>query len=318
MTSRSFAPSPAMSAMTFCSFGLRTTSSRSRSTGFFARADDGAPLALEPPEQRVGEAPHEHVVARAVALAREELAPRRPARPRAASRAGSWRETARSSAPGRATRSSRRRRRRRWRRASPALRDQTNTWGTSRMRRPVGPPRRCTSSSARIRWSPSILPRARPSSRCLGRLRKSAALAAGGDGALDVRRVALGRARAERVEPAAPHRLEQPEPQVVREADLGQVVALGEVVEREEVDERQVAQDVDDRPARVRLAHRARPGLVDLDALEEAVGTPTRAAGSDRTRRADGRRSWEDRRSLPSERRTPAGAARRTSSRSSR
>ena len=51
-------------------------------------------------------------------------------------------------------------------------------------------------------------------------------------------------------------------------------MALGQVVEREEVDERQVAQDVDDGAARVGLAHGARPRLVDLDALEEALVEP--------------------------------------------
>ena len=64
---------------------------------------------------------------------------------------------------------------------------------------------------------------------------------------------------AQRVEPAAAHRLQDPEAEIVGEPDLRQVVALGQVVEREEVDGREVAKDVDDRAARVGVAHGASP-----------------------------------------------------------
>ncbi len=108
-----------------------------------------------------------------------------------------------------------------------------------------------------------------------------------GNGAHEVGGVAVHGARAQRVEPAAPHRLEDPEPQLVGEPDLRQVVALGQVVEREEVDGGEVAQDVDDRAARVGVANRAGPRVVDLDALEEtAVDPPEERVGLVRGERA--------------------------------
>ena len=94
------------------------------------------------------------------------------------------------------------------------------------------------------------------------------------DGTLEIAHVRIGAPRSHRVEPAAPHRLEDPEAEVVREADLRQLVALRQVVEREEVDERQIAQDVDDGAASIGVADGARPRLVDLDALEEAMVDP--------------------------------------------
>ena len=181
-------------------------------------AEDGAPLALEAPQQRVRQAPHEHVVARAVALAREKLA-------QVDRLAGAQRRVA---AVGEKLRD-------RAHLAGPLRGAEDGVDGARACAAPRCATRRtpagragCAARSAAARraaracrWSPSIRPRPLPSSRCGGRLRKSAALAARGHGALEVRRVALGRARAQRVEPAAPHRLEDPQAEVVREADWG-------------------------------------------------------------------------------------------------
>ena len=78
-------------------------------------------------------------------------------------------------------------------------------------------------------------------------------------------------ARRQRVEPAAAHRLQDPQPEIVREAHLRQVQALGQVVQREEVDEGEVALDVDDRPSRVGVTNRLRPLFVDFDVLEKPL-----------------------------------------------
>ena len=77
-------------------------------------------------------------------------------------------------------------------------------------------------------------------------------------------------ARKERVHPALAERVQDPEAEVVDEADLGERVALGEVVERQEIDEVQVPEHVDHRPARREIAHRGGPGFVHLDLVEEA------------------------------------------------
>ena len=108
-----------------------------------------------------------------------------------------------------------------------------------------------------------------------------------GHDAHQIGRVALGSPRSHGAEPSARHRLEDPQAQVVGEANLRQVVALGQVVEREEVDEREVAQHVDDRAPGVGLAHGARPRVVDLDALEEATVDP----GEERVRLVRGERT---------------------------
>ena len=113
------------------------------------RADDRAALALQAPEQRVRQAPHEHVVARAAALLAQELAHvdrLARAQRRVAAVAHELRDH-RSGLAGplgraeeRVDRVGRVRR--------PALRDHTNTCGTSTTR---ALNRRCASSSARTR-----------------------------------------------------------------------------------------------------------------------------------------------------------------------
>ena len=76
-------------------------------------------------------------------------------------------------------------------------------------------------------------------------------------------------ARQNGVEPALAHRVQDPEPEIVDETDLRELVALREVVEGEEVDEVQAAQHVDDRAALRQRAHLAHPGFVDLNGVEE-------------------------------------------------
>src|SRR5206468_1602051 len=61
---------------------------------------------------------------------------------------------------------------------------------------------------------------------------------------------------------------------VVRELDLREREALRQVVERQEVDEREVPERIDDRPPRVRIANGGGPRFVDLDVLEETLIEP--------------------------------------------
>jgi hypothetical protein len=65
---------------------------------------------------------------------------------------------------------------------------------------------------------------------------------------------------------------------VVRVPDPWQPEAPRQVVEREQVEERDVAQDVDDRPALGGGANRVLPGLVDPDVPEEPLGERIGAA----------------------------------------
>lgn len=78
----------------------------------------------------------------------------------------------------------------------------------------------------------------------------------------------------ERVQPAAAHRLEHPQPEIVGEVDLGELVALGQVVEGEEIDRREIPEDVDHSAARLGAPHRPGPRLVDLNVLEEPMVRP--------------------------------------------
>jgi hypothetical protein len=64
-------------------------------------------------------------------------------------------------------------------------------------------------------------------------------------------------------------RAERAEVLIVDVTHLGQGEAAGQVIEREEVDEVQVAQDVNDGAALRDLADRLHPGLVDLNPIEE-------------------------------------------------
>ena len=248
-----------MSAMIFCSLGLRMTSSRRRSAGLRTAPRIDAPLALQPPQERVGQATDEDS-SRAPRLRRsprEKLAQidrlagaqRRVAAVRQKLRGRS--ELTRATALGPKTASMA---------LVPALPRRCATRRTPAGRAGWGGrSRRCTSQKS----AHEVVALDAPAPACLarrrgGRLRNSAALPPELDRALEVGRVALGGARAKGVEPPAAHRLEDPEAQIVGEAHVRQPVALGEVVEREEVDERQAAKNVDDRAAGVGLAHGAR------------------------------------------------------------
>ena len=75
----------------------------------------------------------------------------------------------------------------------------------------------------------------------------------------------------QRVETATAQRVEEPNAQVVREANRGEIELLDQVVEREEVDERKVAEHVDDRASRLRISHRIGPSWVDGDVAKETI-----------------------------------------------
>ena len=168
-----------------------------------------------------------------------------------------------------------------------ALFDHTNTWGTSRIgsfasaaaarraraqivalahaaarTRPAVRPRRAGSAAASRRAPPS-----RPPSR-----------ACASSSAVPPR--AGGR---ERGEPALAHRLEHPQPEVVGEADRRQAVALGQVIEREEIEEGKVAKDVDDRAARRGLARRGKPRTRRPRCARRSADRRTQAADWART-----------------------------------
>ena len=173
MTRRAWLPSPAMSVMTLCSLGLRMTSSRRRSAGF-RRGPTMARRSRCSRRSSVYVSRRTSTSSLAPSPSRRKNSPTSTGSP---ARSVAWRRLARNCAtvlicPGHSLEP---------KRASialgaltPALRDQTKTWGTSSTGLSV---LRCTSMTARTRWSPSILPRARPSSRCLGLLRKRTALA---------------------------------------------------------------------------------------------------------------------------------------------
>ena len=282
------APSPAMSAMIFCRRGLRNDLLAQAVGRLARRADDGAPLALEPAQERVRQAADEHVVVvdavalgplareerlhvdrlaraqRDVAVVREEL--RRPC----------------GSCP--ATRADRRARRTRC--ASPRRRASTTRTPAARAgsARSLGAAPR---GASRRKRSPSMRPRD-------ARLRGGSAAASGRAPRTRPLETARRRSSASPSRRARASALSHPRPIGSRtqsprsfaKRTCGKLVALGQVVEREEVDERQVAQDVDDRAARVGVAHRPASTPRRPRCARRSDGRSTRAAGSARTRRA--------------------------------
>jgi hypothetical protein len=97
---------------------------------------------------------------------------------------------------------------------------------------------------------------------------------AAGDGGAQVLEVVVAGAGLERLGETFAEGLEDPEAQIVGEADLGKAVALRQVVEGEEVEQREVAQRIDDGPFSRGVANRLRPRRVDGDRIEEAAVQP--------------------------------------------
>ena len=288
MTCRSASPSPAMSAMIFWSFGLRITSSRRRSPGFIVGPMTARRSRSSRPQERVRqlagrerrrtEAPSPFVSAcarncfrstgspareRDVAVVREELRDR-PDFPRPLARAE---ERIDDRVPG----------------LVGALRpDEDLRHDEDGLAPACAAPRRAHAGTG----SPSIFPRRAPQPSPARALEEERGGRPFEHGALQVGGVARFVVRLERAQPPAPHRLEHPEPEVVREPDLREHVALRQVIEREEVDERQAPERVDDRPALIGLAHGRDPRRHPPRCARRSGGRATPGSGSARTRRA--------------------------------
>ena len=82
---------------------------------------------------------------------------------------------------------------------------------------------------------------------------------------------AIVRASQESTQRSVGHRVEGAEPQIVGKADGWQLIALGEVVEREEVECTTIAQQVDDLTLLGQRPYLCDPLVRDVDHIEEAI-----------------------------------------------
>ena len=208
----------------------------------------------------------------------QERRARRRAGRSGAARCGSSARSAGRPAPGPATRSGRRGDRGASASCSGAAWSTRRSAGTSRIGRSS---LRCCSTSVRMRSRRARCP--------VGRSPRRGRPAQEEQGALvvveDLReRLFLGDLRpSAQASLAAAEGLEDPEAEIVDEADERQPEALEQVVEAEEVEHRDRAHHVDDDARGGRLAHHPAPALVDAHVTEEAAIEPAQPRGSARS-----------------------------------